>query len=41
MSEELLSGLKEQALGKINDKPEILNEKLDDILNIVSEVTRN
>ena len=41
MLEELLSGLKDQALGKINDNPEIPNEKLDDILNIAGEVTKN
>ena len=41
MLEELLSGLKDQALGKINDNPEIPNEKLDDILNVVSEATKN
>ena len=40
MLEELLSGLKDQALGKINDNPEIPNEKLDDILKIAGEVTK-
>ena len=41
MLEELLSGIKDQVLGSINDNPEIPNEKLDDILKIAGEVTKN
>ena len=41
MLEQLLSGLKNDALGAINDNPEIPNNKLDSILDIVGSVTKN
>ena len=40
MLEELLSGLKDQALGSINNNPEIPNDKLDSIMDIVGSVTK-
>ncbi len=40
MLEQLLSGLKDQALGAINDNPEIPNNKLDGIMDIVGSVTK-
>lgn len=40
MLEQLLSGLKDQALGAITDNPEIPNNKLDSIMDIVGSVTK-
>ncbi len=40
MLEQLLSGLKDKALGAINDNPEIPNNKLDSIMDIVGSVTK-
>ncbi len=40
MSENLLSGLKDQALGAIDSNPEIPNDKLGDIMNVISNVTK-
>ena len=38
MLEQLLSGLKDKALGAINDNPEIPNNKLDSIMDIVGKI---
>lgn len=40
MLEQLLSGLKNDALGAINDNQEIPNDKLDSILNIIGDATK-
>jgi len=40
MLEELLSGLKNDALGTINNHPDIPNEKLDDIMDVIGNVTK-
>ncbi len=40
MLEDLLSGLKDQALGAIDSNPEIPNEKLGDIMDIIGNVTK-
>lgn len=40
MLENILSGIKKEALGAINDNPDIPNSKLDSILNIVGKITK-
>ena len=40
MLDQLLSGLKNEALGAINDNPAIPNNKLDSIMDIVGSVTK-
>ena len=40
MFDKILSGIKDEALGAINDNPDIPNSKLDDILDIVGDVTK-
>ena len=39
MLDKILSGIKDEALGAINDNPDIPNNKLDDILDIVGKAT--
>lgn len=41
MIEQLLAGLKNEALGAINDNQEIPNSKLDSILDVIGSVTKN
>ncbi len=41
MIEQLLSGLKDEALGAINDHQDIPNSKLDSILDVIGSVTKN
>lgn len=41
MLEELLSGLKGDALGAINDNQDIPNEKIGDIMDIIGNVTKD
>jgi len=41
MFDQLLSGLKDQALGAITNNPEIPNNKLDSIMDVVGNVTKN
>jgi len=40
MLEELLSGLKNDALGAITDHPDVPNDKLGDIMDIIGNVTK-
>jgi len=40
MLEELLSGLKGDALGAINNNPDVPNEKIGDIMDIIGSVTK-
>ncbi|NPA44930.1 MAG: hypothetical protein GXO49_05290 [Chlorobi bacterium] len=40
MLEELLAGLKNDALGAINDHPDVPNEKLGDIMDVIGNVTK-
>lgn len=40
MLEQLLSGLQNEALGAINDHPDVPNEKIGDIMNVIGNVTK-